>query len=396
MSRRVLAVLVAGILALTGGIAVGQTKVPGVSDTEILIGQTLPYSGPVSSAATIGRAYAAYFTMLNDRGGINGRKVRLLSVDDGFSPPKTLEQTRKLVEEDDVLLIFGSLGTATNRATEKYLNARHVPQIFINTGASIFNDPKDSPYTMSGVPSYGTEAKIFAQYILKHLPDARIAILSQNDDYGRDYVNTLKSELGDKAGTMIVAQATYELSEPTIASQIVTLKDSNADVLLNLTLGKFAAQAVQRVQELGWTPIQFIPYLISSPKVFLLGGDAKKAAGIITTAFAKTAADPTLKDDPEYREWLAWMTKYYPAGDVTDDLNVYAYIQAELLAHVLSIAGNDLSRDNVMRIATNLQHVRVPMMLPGIEVNTSSTDHSLMKDLQLLRFDGTQWQKIGH
>ena len=386
--------VVAGIVAgsLLASPANAQTQ--GVTSTEILIGQTLPYSGPVSSAATIGKAHAAYFAKLNQNGGINGRKVRLISLDDSFSLPKTVEHTRKLVEQEEVLLIFGSLGTATNRATQRYLNSKRVPQLFLNTGASNFNDPSTYPYTTGGLPSYGTEARIFANYILKHRPDAKIAILSQNDDYGRDYVTSFKAALGDRAGAMIVSQATYEVTEPTISSQIVTLKASNADLLMNFTLGKFTAQAIKKIQELDWKPTQFVPYVLSSAKVLAPGGDPEIASGIITTGFAKSASDPSWKDDAEFRDWLAWMKEYYPAGDVTDDLNVFAYISAGLLAHVLSECGNDLSRENVIRAASNLKNVRVPMLLPGISFNTSGSDYSLIQTLQLFQFSGREWKRL--
>jgi branched-chain amino acid transport system substrate-binding protein len=392
MLREIQLLGMAALLTCPAFAARGETPI--TTPSEIVIGQTLPYSGPVSSAATIGRAHAAYFSMLNQKGGINGRKVRLISLDDGFSPPKTVEHTRKLVEQDEVLLIFGSLGTATNQATQRYLNAKHVPQLFLNTGANNFNDPKNSPYTMAGLPSYGTEAAIFAQYILKNLPDAKIAVLSQNDDYGRDYVSSFKAALGAKADKMIVAQATYEVSEPTIASQIVTLNSSKADVLMNFTLGKYTAQTIKKVQELGWKPVQFVPYVVSSVKVLAPGADPKIAAGIITTAFAKSASDPAWKDDPEFREWLAWMKEYYPAGDATDDLNVFAYVSAELLAHVLADAKDDLSRENIMRLSANLQHVRVPMLLPGIEFNSSNSDYAIIRKLELLQFNGSQWTKL--
>lgn len=361
---------------------------------EIVIGQTMPYSGPVSSGGTVGKAHAAYFEMINEQGGINGRKVRLISLDDGFSPPKTVEQTRKLVESDEVMLMFSSLGTATNRAAQKYLNIKRVPQIFLFTGADVFDDPAKFPFTIPGVANYGTEAALFGAYILKKMPNARIAILSQNDDYGRTYVSALKAALGDNAGKMIVAQATYEITEPTISSQIVALKASNADVFMNFSLGRFTAQAIQRVRELGWKPVQFVPYSVSSPKVLSQGGTPDELAGLISTSFFKSASDSSWEDDQEFKDYLAWMRKYYSAGDPNDDLNVMAYVTAGLLRHVLSEAGDEVSRDNIMRIATHLKNVRVPMLLPGVAANTSPTNYKLFETLQMMRFDGKSWSRL--
>lgn len=354
----------------------------------------MPYSGPVSSGGTVGKAHAAYFEMINEQGGINGRKVRLISLDDGFSPPKTVEQTRKLVESDEVMLMFSSLGTATNRAAQKYLNIKRVPQIFLFTGADVFDDPAKFPFTIPGVANYGTEAALFGAYILKKMPNARIAILSQNDDYGRTYVSALKAALGDNAGKMIVAQATYEITEPTISSQIVALKASNADVFMNFSLGRFTAQAIQRVRELGWKPVQFVPYSVSSPKVLSQGGTPDELAGLISTSFFKSASDSSWEDDQEFKDYLAWMRKYYSAGDPNDDLNVMAYVTAGLLRHVLSEAGDEVSRDNIMRIATHLKNVRVPMLLPGVAANTSPTNYKLFETLQMMRFDGKSWSRL--
>jgi len=367
---------------------------PPAAKADIVIGQTMPYSGPVSSGGTVGRAQAAYFDMINDRGGIKGRKLRLISLDDSFSPAKTVEQTRRLVEQDDALLIFASLGTATNRATQRYLNTKRVPQLFLMTGADTFADPKTYPYTMPGVANYGTEAAVFAKYVLQRMPNARIAILSQNDDYGRTYVSAFKAGLGERADAMIVAQATYEITEPTISSQMVTLKASNADVLMNFSLGKFTAQAIQKTRELDWKPVHFVPYAVSSPKVLAPGGSSRELAGLISTGFAKSPSDPAWADDPEYADFVAWMKKYYPGGDPTDDLNVLAYVSAGLLTHVLTAAGDDLSRDNILRVASNLRNVRVPMLLPGTAANTSPTDYHVFEGLQLLRFDGTRWSRL--
>lgn len=387
--RKVCAALLCMFVA-TGANAAEQPAIKG----EIVLGQTMPYSGPVSSGGTVGKAHAAYFEMLNEKGGINGRKVRLLSLDDGFSPPKTVEQTRRLIEQDEALLIFGSLGTATNRATQRYLNGKRVPQLFLATGADNFSDPKSYPYTVPGVPNYATEAAVFAKYILQRMPGARIAVLSQNDDYGRTYVSAFKAALGEVADKMIVAQATYEVTEPMISSQIVNLRASNADVLMNFSLGKFTAQAIQRVRELGWKPIQFVPYAVSSPKVLSQGGSPGELAGLISTGFAKTPSDPAWADDPEYKDYLAWMGKYYAAGDPADDLNVLAYVSAGLLARVLDLAGDDLSRENIIRIASNLKEVRVPMLLPGVSANTTPENYKIFEGLQLLKFDGKRWSRL--
>ena len=382
------------VLGLLSGPALAVDPIPGVTKDEIRIGQTMPYSGPLSAVSTIGKAHSAYFAMVNERGGINGRKVNLISLDDAYSPPKTVEQTRKLVEQDEVLLIFGSVGTPTNQATRKYLNGKRVPQLFITTGANSFNDPKAAPFTMPWLPSYGAEAAIYARFILKHKPNARIAIFSQNDDYGRDYVTNFKATLGDRATEMIVSQATYETTEPTVDSQIVKLKSSNADILMNFSIGKFTAQSIRKVRELGWDVLHFVPYTSASSQAVLKGAGFENAKGIISSAFYKSSADPKWTNDAEYLAWQTWMKKYYPSGDISDDYNVGAYVSAQLLEQVLLKAGDDLSRENIMRVATGLQHMRVPMLLPGIEVNSSPSDYALVRGLSLVRFEGERWTTL--
>jgi branched-chain amino acid transport system substrate-binding protein len=367
---------------------------PGVTDTEIKMGQTMPYSGPASSYSTIGKAEAAYFKMINEHGGINGRKINLISLDDSYSPPKTVEQMRRLVEEDHVLLDFGSLGTPTNTAIQKYLNAQKVPQLFVATGATKWGDPAHFPWTMGWQPTYQTEGHIFARYILEHKPDAKIGILYQNDDYGKDYVKGLKDALGAKASKLIVKEVTYEVTDPTIDSQIVSLQAAGANVFYNVSIPKFAAQAIRKSYDIGWKPLQLLNSVSASVTATLKPAGIDKSVGIITLLYLKDPTDPQWHKDKAYKDWLAWMEKYYPEGDRADVNNVYGYSVAQSMAQVLKQCGNDLTRANIMKQAANL-HQKLPMLLPGVTVSTGPTQFHPIREMQLAKFDGKIWQLFG-
>ena len=368
---------------------------PGVTDTEIKIGQTMPYSGPASSYGTVGKAEAAYFAKVNAEGGVNGRKISLISVDDGYSPPRTVEQVRRLVEQEEVLLIFSVLGTPTNAAVQKYLNAKKVPQLFCASGGSEFGDPQHFPWTMGWRPNYRSEARVYAKYILKTRPDAKIGVLYQNDDLGKDYLKGLHEGLGEKAGSMIVSQVSYEVTDPTVDSQIVTLNASGANTLLNFSTPKAAAQAIRKVYDLGWRPLHFVANVGSSVATVLKPAGLEKSIGLFTAAFLKDPTDKQWQNDPSYREWLAWMKQYYPEGDTADFYNVYGYGLAQTLVHVLKQSGDDLTRDNIIRQAASVKNLALPMVLPGVKVNTSPTDYYPIKQMWMQRFDGKQWVLFG-
>lgn len=369
---------------------------PGVTDTEIKIGQTMPYSGPASALGTAGRAHAAYLNMVNDRGGINGRKVTLVSLDDAYSPPKTFEQTRKLVEDEGVALIFGSLGTAPNMAIHKYLNARKVPHLFISSLSSRWDDPAHFPWTMMAQrPSFDSEARSYARYILRTRPNAKIGVLYQNDEQGKDYLRGLHEELGRRAAASIVSEQSYELSDSTVDSQIVALKASGADVLLSFSTPKFGAQAIRKVFDIDWKPLHIVAFTASGIKAVLLPAGAEKSIGLVSSSVTKDPTDPQWKEDPALRDYLAWIKKYYPEGDPDDWGNVVGYTNAQTLVHVLTQCGDNLSRENIMRQAANIANLELPMLLPGIRVNTSPTDYQAVKQVQLVRFDGKRWVRFG-
>jgi ABC-type branched-subunit amino acid transport system substrate-binding protein len=368
---------------------------PGVSDTEIKIGQTIPYSGPVSAAATIGRTELAYFEMVNEKGGINGRKVTLISLDDGYSPPKTLEQVRRLVEKDDVLAIFNIIGTPTSAAVQPYLNEHKVPQIFIQSGATRFADPDHYPWTISIYSSYRAEAQVYGRYVLAMKPNAKVGVLYQNDDFGKDYLAGFKEGLGDRAATMVVAEVSYEASDPTVDTQVVTLQGSGADVLLDASSLKFAAQTIRKAYDMGWKPLHFLNGPSTSIPTVLKPAGLEKSIGIVSARYAKTPGDPQWEDDPDYRAYLTFMKKHYPAGDPEDSINFAGYSWAYALAYVLEKCGDNLTRENLMRQATHLQGVRIPMLLPGITLNSSPTDYRLIKQFIMHRFDGKQWEMFG-
>src|SRR5271155_510743 len=333
------------IIASSLAFAAGQYG-PGASDSEIKIGNTMPYSGPASAYGAIGKAETAYFNMLNEQGGINGRKINYISRDDGYSPPKTVEQVRQLVEQDQVLLIFNPLGTPPNTAIQGYLNDNKVPQLFVATGADKWNDPKHFPWTMGWQPSYRIESRIYGRYILKNLPDAKIAVLYQNDDFGKDYLVGLREGLGDKADKMIVATKTYETTDPTIDSQVVALQGSGADVLLTAATPKFAAQAIRKVYDIGWKATHFLTNVAVSVSAVMRPAGTEKGVGIISAGYLKDPTDPQWQNTPEYKDWLAWMQKYNPSGNVADVNNVYGYGQAQTMARVLKASGDNLTREN--------------------------------------------------
>jgi len=369
---------------------------PGVTDTEIKIGQTMPYSGPASAYGTIGRVEAAYLNKINAEGGINGRRIKFISLDDAYSPPKTVEQTRKLVEQEDVLLIFGSLGTATNSAIHKYVNAKQVPHLLISAGAAKWADPQNYPWTMPWNVPFQIEARIYAKYLLKERPNAKIAMLYQNDDFGRDYVKGLRDGLGEKAAKMIIAEATYEATDSTVDSQIVTLRASGADTFFDVASPKSAAQAIRKVYELGWKPLYIMASTGSSIGSVLAPAGLDKSTGIISAVYFKTdPTEPEWRDDAGTQAYLEFMKKYYPDGDLRDGTNVFGYSAAQLLVHVLKHCGDNLTRENVMRQATNLKNVELPMLLPGMRVNTSPTDYRPLKQMQVVRFDGKRYVPIG-
>jgi branched-chain amino acid transport system substrate-binding protein len=382
-------------VALSVSSAYAQKKYDaGATDTEIKVGQTVPFSGPASAYATVGKAQAAYMKMINDQGGVNGRKINLIQYDDAYSPPKTVEQVRKLVEGDEVLLTFQIIGTAPNAAVLKYLNGKKVPQLFAATGAAKFTDPKNFPWTMGFNPSYFVEGRIYGQYILKEHPDAKIGVLYQNDDLGKDYLNGLKAGLGDRAAKMVVTEVSYELTEPTIDSQVLKIKDSGADLFFSATTPKQAAQAIKKIAELGWHPLQIVDINANSVGAVLKPAGLDASKGIISVGYVKDPSEPA-KDDPGMQRYLAFMQKYFPDGDKGSSLNVYGYITAQLLVQVLKQCGDDLTRADVMKQAADLKNVELDLLLPGITVSTTPTDYRVNKQLQMVQFDGEHWQQFG-
>jgi branched-chain amino acid transport system substrate-binding protein len=396
MSRLVSAIAAIALLAVAARPGAAEPRYgPGASDSEIKIGQTMPYSGAASAYGTIGKAEAAYFAMINDQGGINGRKIKFLTVDDGYSPPKTVEQIRKLVEQDQVLLLFQTMGTATNNAVHKYVNDKKVPHLFLASGASLWADPEHFPWTIGWQPDLQTEGAIYAQDILNNNAQARIAVLYQNDDYGKDYIKGFSAGLGADAAKMIVAVASYESTDPTVDSQVVTLQASGADTFFNVSSPKFAAQAIRRAHDIGWKPRQYLTSGSSSVAAVLQPAGFEKSIGIISAAYIKDPTDSQWQDSPSYRDWLAWMKQYNRDADVADRFNVYGYSAAQTLVQVLRQCGDDLTRENVMRQAENLQDLQLPMMLPGVLISTSSSNFHPIRQMQLQRFDGERWVLFG-
>jgi len=396
ITRRAILAAAPSAIALAALPARAEKKYgPGVTDTEIKIGNTCFYSGPASSYGTIGKAETAYFKMLNDQGGVNGRKIVFLSYDDAYSPPKTVEQTRKLVEQDGVLLMLNPLGTPTNTAIQHYLNQKKVPQLFAATGASKWDDPKHFPWTIGWQPNYQMEGRAYAAYTLEHKRDGKIGVLYQNDDFGKDYLKGVKDGLGDKAKSMIVVEASYETTDPTIDSQIIGMKAAGVDVFVNTAIPKFAAQAIRKAVELEWKPLHILSGIGNSVGATLKPAGLQNAKDIVSDFFLKDPTDPQWKDDEGYKDWVAFMDKYYPEGDKSDLGNVVGPAFAQTFVQVLKQCGDDLTRENIMKEAANLHGFRVPMLLPGITINTSPTDFAPIKQIQMARFDGERWQLFG-
>jgi branched-chain amino acid transport system substrate-binding protein len=396
LNKRVLLASIAAGLVAVAGPALAQKKYDtGATDTEIKIGNTNPYSGPASAYGLIGKTIDAYFKKVNAEGGINGRKVNFITYDDGYSPPKAVEQVRKLVESDEVLLVFQPLGTPSNTAIQKYMNSKKVPQLFVATGATKWGDPKGNPWTMGWQPTYQAEGQIYAKYIMKNHPNAKIGILFQNDDYGKDYVKGIKDGLGDKAKTMIVSELPYEPADPTVDSQIVSLKGSGADVFFNVTTPKFAAQAIKKAAEIGWKPVHLLNNVSNSVGSVLKPAGLEASKDVLSTGYLKDPTDPTWNDDAGKKEWLAFMEKYFPDGDKTSSFTVYGYTVAQTLHQTLKQAGDDLTRANVMKQAASLKGLKLPMLLPGIEINTSPTDFYPIEQMQMQKFTGERWELFG-
>ena len=396
VGRRVTAFSTIILLAAGGSSAFAQKKYdPGVTDTEIKIGNIMPYSGPASAYGVIGRTEAAYFRKVNAEGGINGRKINFISYDDAYSPPKAVEQARKLVESDEVLLIFDPLGTPSNTAIQKYMNAKKVPQLFVSSGATKWNDPQNFPWTIGWQPNYQSEARIYARYILKERPNARIAVLYQDDDYGKDYLRGLKDGLGDKASSMIVVEDAYEVSETTIDSHVVKMKSLNADVFVDVATPKFAAQAIRKTGEIGWKPMHILNSVATSIGAVIKPAGVDNARGIISVAYLMDPLDPTWKDDPGMKAFNEFLDKYFPEGNRADSLLVTGYNMAQTLDQELSQCGDNLTRENVMKEAANLKGFRTTNLLPGITINTSPIDFAPIKQIQLRRFNGETWELFG-
>ena len=397
VTRRVAAFSTAIILLVVlGSSALAQKKYDtGATDTEIKIGNIMPYSGPASAWSVIGRTEAAYFRKINAEGGINGRKINFISYDDAYSPPKAVEQARKLVESDEVLLIFGPLGTPSNTAIHRYMNTKKVPQLFVQTGATKWNDPHNFPWTIGWQPNYQSEARIYAKYILRERPNARIAVLYQNDDYGKDYLKGLKDGLGDRAASMIVGEDAYDLSETTIDSHVVKMKSLNADVFVDITGPKFAAQAIRKAAEIGWKPLHFLNLVSASIGAVIKPAGFENAQGIISVAYLMDPLDPQWKNDPGMKAFDEFLAKDFPEGNRADSLIVGGFNVAQTLVQVLKQCGDNLTRENVMKQAANLKDFRTTNLLPGITINTGPIDFAPIKQLQLRRFTGETWELFG-
>ena len=396
MKLKLFPFLVASVIsAMASGNALAQKKYDvGADDKEIKLGHINPYSGPASAYSAIGKSIGAYFDKINAEGGINGRKIKYISLDDGYNPAKTVEQARKLVEQEEVLLIFQALGTPSNSAIHKYMNDKKVPQLFNATGATKWGDPKNFPWTMGYQPSYQSESKVFAAHIMETKPDAKIAILYQNDDYGKDYLKGFEDGLGEKGKTMIVSKLTYEVTDPTVDSQMVSLKASGADTFFNITTPKFAAQAIKKAAELGWKPVHYLNSVSSSVGSVLTPAGLEASVGIYTANYIKDPTDPQFQKGKEWDDWVAYMKKYHPTGAMNDNFNVYGYTVAQLMVQVLKQAGDDLTRANVMKQAANLD-LTLPMLLPGVNIKTTPDDFFPIEREQLGRFDGKTWVLFG-
>jgi branched-chain amino acid transport system substrate-binding protein len=395
--KHLIAAVATGAIAFAStGSALAQKKYDsGASDTEIKIGNIMPYSGPASAYGVIGKTEAAYFNKINAEGGINGRKINFITYDDGYSPPKAVEQARKLVESDEVLVVFNPLGTPSNTAIEKYMNSKKVPQLFVATGATKWNEPKEFPWTMGWQPSYQSEARIYAKYLLKEKPGAKIGVFYQNDDFGKDYLKGLKDGLGAKAASMIIAEEGYETSEPSIDSHIVKLKSSGADVFISITTPKFAAQAIKKLAEMNWTPLHIVSNVSASVGGVIKPAGFENAQGILSAAYAKDGADAQWNDDPGMKKFYDFLAKYDPDANKLDGSVVYGYGAAQTLVQVLKQCGDDLTHENVMKQAASLKSFTPDTLLPGVTINTSATDFAPIKQLQMMRFKGEKWELFG-
>ena len=394
---RLTAALGAAVAAFvfTSGSALAQKKYDtGATDTEVKIGNIVPYSGPASAYGIIGKSEEAYFKMINENGGINGRKIKFISYDDAYSPPKAVEQVRKLVESDEVLVVFSALGTPSNTAIQKYLNAKKVPQLFAATGATKWNDPTHFPWTIGWLPSYQSEGRIYAKFLIKEKPDAKVAVLYQNDDFGRDYLKGLKDGFGAKVST-IIAEESYEISEPTIDNHIVKLKASGADVLISITTPKFAAQTIKKMAEIDWKALQIVANVSTSVGAVMKPAGFENGQGVLSAHYAKDAGDAQWKDDPGMKKFLAFLDKHYPDADRSNSQVIYGYGAAQTLTKVLEMCGDDLTRANIMKQAANLKDFTPDTLLPGVRINTSATDFAPIEQLQMMRFKGEKWDLFG-
>ncbi|HEV7544396.1 MAG: branched-chain amino acid transport system substrate-binding protein [Rhodospirillaceae bacterium] len=382
-------------LSLVSTSVIAQPKYgPGTSATEIKVGQTIAYSGPASAYGQLGKAEDAYFKWLNAKGGINGRKITFITLDDGYSPPKAVENARKLVESEQVAVVFNVLGTPLNTAIRPYMNQKKVPQLFIAAGATTFNDPQHFPWTMGWQPNLQAEATFYAQHLLKSKPDAKVAVLYQNDDFGKDLLNGLTTALGDKAKTMIVDAQNFQATDPTIDSQMITLKNSGADTLFLFTYAKQAAQAIGKMDDLAWKPVTYLHLGAASVGATFKPAGLDKSKGILSAGFMKDVTDPKWADDPDVRTWLAWMKDNLPMADINDSLNVAGYAYAQTLEQVLRQAGDDLTRENIMKQAASLKDFRLGLLLPGSLINTSPTDYRVIRTMKLQRFNGKSWDFV--
>jgi ABC-type branched-subunit amino acid transport system substrate-binding protein len=395
-SRLISVAAASALVALSTQGALAQKKYDtGASDSEIKIGNVEAYSGPASAYGIIGKTEDAYFKMINDAGGINGRKIEFISYDDGYSPPKTVEQIRKLIESDEVFLVFNALGTPTQTAVQKYQNTKKVPQLFVATGASKWNDPKDFPWTMGFQPSYRVEARIFAKYILKSKPDAKVAVFYQNDDFGKDYVAGLKEVFGDKTSSILIAEESYETTEPSIDSHIVKLKGTGADVLVNISTPKFAAQAIKKMAELEWKPIHLMTDVSISIGAVMKPAGLEASEGVLSAGYLKDASDPQWKDDEGMKKFMAFVDKYVPGANISDTNLVYGYAAAQTMVQVLKQSRDDLTRENVMKQAASLKDFAPDTLIPGIKVNTSAADFAPIEQLKMMQFKGGKWDFFG-
>ena len=395
MPNRITLPLLALIAALGSITTVRAQQTPGVTATEIKIGNTMPYSGPASAYGAIGRGDAAFFKMVDEQGGVSGHKIDFISADDGYSPPRTVEETRRLVEQEGVAFMFNGLGTPSTAAVQKYLNGKKVPQLFVSTGADRWGDYKDFPWTMGWQPSYRTEAQIYGKYILQAKPDAKIAVIYQNDDFGKDYLVGLKDALGDKAAKMVVKEVSYEVTDPTVDSQMVTLQSAGADVLLVAATPKFAAQAIRKVADLNWHPLFFMTNVSISVGAVIKPAGPEKAVGIISAAYLKDPTDPRWKDDAGMNSWRAFMAKYLPGADLTDSNYVFAYGVSSTLMQVLKQCNGDFARASIMKQAASLNEFDATVLLPGIKVNTSATNFHPIRAMQLQKWNGQTWELFG-